>query len=117
MARSTIRWSRAMRAGDAASLAYLLVLVVLLASRRASAIEALGIVFAVPIYLAGVVCVARWIDFALTGRPARPLQETQAPRPHLGRPSWERQRPTPHAADRHRQPLTYRRRTSSTPTR
>jgi hypothetical protein len=84
MAGTSSRWTRLAHAADAASLAYLLVLGMAFVTERASAFEALGVVFAVPIYLAGIVCVARWTRIATGGGP------TVRPRPHLGRPSWER---------------------------
>lgn len=103
MARSVGWWSRLIRAADAVSLAYVLVLAVLFATRHASAIDALGVVFAGPIYLAGVVCVVRWIHLALNGRWATP------PRSHLGRPSWERRVRPAHELERGRRSLTIRR--------
>jgi len=93
MATSLGKWSRLIRAADAAGLAHLLVLSMLLILSHASALHALGIVFAVPIYLAAAMWVVRWMRYALTGRLAdrSPLdRERFAPRAHLGRPSWER---------------------------
>jgi fatty acid desaturase len=85
-------WTRITRAADAYGLLKLLVLVIGAVLWRASPLYAVGIVFALPL-LYGVIAFAVWSLHAALGgwhrREDVDWHDAQ-PRPHLGRPSWER---------------------------
>ena len=72
---------------DAATLAYSAAAVVVLVLMRASALGALGVVFALPVLLAAGMRIARGLHFALTGRELRltPTGQTVRPPARLGR--------------------------------
>ena len=84
------RWSHLL---DAVTLGYSAGALVLLALLRASVLDAVGIIFALPIVIAAVARIVRGLHFAITGHAPRARDWTGAvidPPARLGRPSWER---------------------------
>ena len=77
---------------DAAALAESAAALCLLVVARLTAVDAIGIVFAVPLIIAVLVRIARGLYFAATGRTLRLTERGQVigPPVRLGRPSWER---------------------------
>lgn len=78
---------------DAVTLGESVSALVILALVHASALDAIGAVFAVPLILAAIGRIWRGVHFALTGRMPRvgAMGRLLDPPARLGRPSWERQ--------------------------
>ena len=83
-------WARLHGLADAASLVQTGAALLVVALTRGTALDAIGIVFAVPILSAAIARIMRRSYFALTGRTLSASLQAEQPPARLGRAKWER---------------------------
>jgi hypothetical protein len=84
------QWKGIHALSDAAALVHLGAVILLTALTWGTALDALGVVFVVPVVTVVVVQIARRAYFGLTGRRLPPSSSLERPPDRLGRPDRER---------------------------